>query len=151
MGKEQKRFTAIYLKYIGKTVQEMSWYERSGYRVALSKDLEPKWLGIRKKYNFRCARCGIKEGTMISNVHYCSWAKVDWMFISTKPIVSLKLTRDHICPVTHESFNESWKNIQPLCLYCNSTKNNRTFKYRIKNRFFRQRATPRLIELLLDK
>jgi len=60
-----------------------------------------EWLELCKKHNYRCLCCGAVK----------------------------KLTKDHILPVTQGGTNDI-RNIQPLCVGCNSRKGQRHIVYR---------------------
>lgn len=62
---------------------------------------ESQWQEVKRKYDFRCLRCGKK-----------------------KP-----LTLDHVVPISKGGCHEV-SNIQPLCLECNSSKSTKDTDYR---------------------
>lgn len=66
-------------------------------RGAIGKHTLREWQELCKKYNFLCVHCGREN---------------------------IKLTRDHIIPITKGGSNDI-SNIQPLCGSCNSKKGNR--------------------------
>jgi 5-methylcytosine-specific restriction endonuclease McrA len=63
-----------------------------------------EWEALKKKYNYTCLRCGKCEP-------------------------EIKLTPDHVLPLAKGGSNYI-KNIQPLCLLCNCTKNAKHIDYR---------------------
>jgi hypothetical protein len=64
---------------------------------AIGSHTKSEWDELKRKYNFKCARCGREE-------------------------LSVSLTKDHIVPLSLEGTNFI-DNIQPLCRRCNSIKN----------------------------
>ena len=70
-----------------------------------------EWEDIKRYYNFRCVKCGIKESEL----------KKIW-----KGTYLNKLTKDHIVPISRGGTDFIW-NIQPLCISCNAR------KHKIKN------------------
>lgn len=70
-----------------------------------------EWEDIRRYYDFRCAKCGIKESEL----------RRMW-----KGTYLNKLTKDHIVPISRGGTDFIW-NIQPLCVSCNAR------KHKIKN------------------
>ena len=65
-----------------------------------------EWLGLKKKYNYCCALCGISEKEIQKK-----WAHSHFT----------KLTEDHIISVVKKG-TDYIKNIQPLCISCNAKK-----------------------------
>ena len=63
---------------------------------------------IKKSQDYRCRICEIKEGTII---------------ITSKGLVRIKLTQDHIIPLSKGGKN-IFQNIQALCFRCNGNKGN---------------------------
>jgi 5-methylcytosine-specific restriction endonuclease McrA len=66
-----------------------------------------EWLALKKRYKFRCVRCGIRE----------------------EDTPEKKLTADHVTPLAMGGA-KSILNIQPLCLSCNRKKKNTWADYR---------------------
>lgn len=64
-----------------------------------------EWGYLKQSYNHTCLRCNKREP-------------------------EIKLTPDHIIPLTKEFSSNSIDNIQPLCVSCNSSKNNKVIDYR---------------------
>ena len=67
-----------------------------------------QWTELKRKYSYRCLRCGIKED-------------------KEKP--STKLTADHVIPLKLGGWR-GIENIQPLCFKCNLAKGADTTDYR---------------------
>jgi len=63
-----------------------------------------EWQALKKKYNFTCLMCKERESKII-------------------------LSPDHVIPLLHGGKN-TIDNIQPLCIRCNSVKNNKIIDYR---------------------
>ena len=66
-----------------------------------------EWEELKKRYNYKCANCGILE-SKLKNMWY---DKRFW-----------KLTEDHIVPIS-KGGTDYINNIQPLCISCNASKN----------------------------
>ncbi len=73
---------------------------------------EAEWEGLKKKYNYHCARCRISEKELKKIWEGTSFAK---------------LTKDHIIPVD-KGGTDFINNIQPLCISCNAKKNNKILR-----------------------
>ena len=77
-----------------------------------------EWELLKRKYNYCCARCGISEKELE---------------LKYKRKEFKKLHKDHIIPITkwdnvknkYKYECDDIKNIQPLCVRCNSKKNNK--------------------------
>ena len=83
-------------------VQTENAHRSAWRRGAFGQHSSVEWKSLCAKFGGRCLCCGGK----------------------------VKLTRDHIIPTTDPSCsNEIW-NVQPLCMPCNSRKNNRHINYR---------------------
>jgi 5-methylcytosine-specific restriction endonuclease McrA len=65
---------------------------------------EKEWEELKAFYDYKCLRCGKQEP-------------------------DIKLTCDHIIPLT-QGGSDSISNVQPLCVRCNSKKNNKHIDYR---------------------
>ena len=65
-----------------------------------------EWDALKESYGFKCLRCGKREP-------------------------EIALTPDHVIPVSKQGSNDI-SNIQPLCLYCNKSKHDKTCDYRCK-------------------
>jgi 5-methylcytosine-specific restriction endonuclease McrA len=65
---------------------------------------EDEWEQLKAFYDYQCLQCGKKEP-------------------------DIKLTRDHVIPLT-QGGTDFIDNIQPLCVRCNSKKNNKHIDYR---------------------
>ena len=63
-----------------------------------------EWEELKKKCNYTCQKCGKQEP-------------------------EIKLTEDHIIPITKDGTTDYIENIQPLCLICNPSKGNKIIKY----------------------
>jgi len=63
-----------------------------------------EWEELKKKYNYTCPACGKKEP-------------------------EIKLTEDHIIPITKYGTSDYIENIQPLCRACNSKKRDQIIFY----------------------
>jgi 5-methylcytosine-specific restriction endonuclease McrA len=84
----------------GKETMSRNYFRRkSKLEKAICFFSAEEWEEIKKSQNYCCAYCG-------------------------KPEPEIKLTRDHIIPVTLEG-NHTASNIQGLCKKCNSIKNNK--------------------------
>lgn len=68
-----------------------------------------EWLVVKELFDFTCPCCGRSEP-------------------------EIKLTRDHIIPLTQEG-SDDILNIQPLCQSCNSSKNIKTMSYYSEEQF----------------
>jgi 5-methylcytosine-specific restriction endonuclease McrA len=66
---------------------------------------EEEWSGLKSKYNHTCMSCGRREP-------------------------EIKLTVDHIIPITRPGSSNFIDNIQPLCKSCNCSKGNRIVDFR---------------------
>ena len=72
-------------------------------RNAIGKHTFEEWITLKSKYHNKCVNCKKQEP-------------------------AIKLTRDHIIPLTMNGSNNI-DNIQPLCGSCNSSKNNKYMNY----------------------
>jgi len=74
-------------------------------RGAIGTFTSTEWEDKKKKFDFKCAICGISEIELLNNT-------------------GMGLTLDHIIPLSKDGLNVI-DNIQPLCKSCNSRKGNR--------------------------
>lgn len=65
-----------------------------------------EWKELKKKYQYKCAKCGISEKELSKK-----WRNTNFT----------KLTRDHIIPII-KGGTDYITNIAPLCVSCNSKK-----------------------------
>jgi len=63
-----------------------------------------EWNMVKRAFNYTCPKCGRGE-------------------------LEIKLTRDHIVPLTVDGTSDDIFNIQPLCQSCNSSKSTQTINY----------------------
>lgn len=77
-----------------------------------------KWLELKRRYNYRCAVCGISEEELSKKWEGTSFTK---------------LTEDHIIPISQRGTNNIG-NIQPLCISCNASKKDKLWRKREKNK-----------------
>lgn len=79
---------------------------------------EQEWQQKKKEFCYRCAYCGIHESLLKNKYKDKRW----W-----------KLTEDHIQAIT-KGGSDYITNIIPACVSCNSSKNNKTYEFSIKNK-----------------
>ena len=101
-AKNKKRMNALHCSWVANNPEKSKQMDRIQY--ARRKKAEgtftlTEWEAVKKKSNYRCAKCGKKK----------------------------KLTVDHIHPLSRGGTNYI-SNIQPLCKSCNCSKNARTDK-----------------------
>ena len=116
-----REINAKYRYERGGCLKDKEWQAKNKDKVLFSKEkyrlkrrklkkiyTQGQWQDLKKRFDYRCAKC-YKQEPMI------------------------KLTADHIIPITKwDLFKDSMpyecddiKNIQPLCVSCNSRKNNK--------------------------
>lgn len=100
----QSRITGVM-----KNPEYVSWLKNQWHhrrRNATGKHTFDEWELLKARFNWMCPRCKKREP-------------------------EIKLTADHIIPLSVIGSSNNIENIQPLCQPCNSWKNKKTIKYEI--------------------
>ena len=103
-AEERRKYSLEYYKLHPEKSVAANNRRRALKYASESTHTEEEWLELKALYNFKCLRCGAQEP-------------------------DIKLTRDHVIPLT-QGGSDSIDNVQPLCVRCNSKKNNKHIDYR---------------------